>query len=106
MSDHAMSTQVVDVAPLVSIPENLLTLNGIVLGVFDRDPNADKGYEGFSKVQILGNTLLPNGQVQASLHDLKVSNPEYYRQRQGQMVHVAVGTMIHAGAVLLYAVKK
>lgn len=87
----------------------MLTLNGEVLNVFDQAASTDKTTGEIrpakSRVQIMAENELQNGQKRHELVNLTVEDPTLYRQLQGRQVSVPVGAFVASGAVLFYALK-
>ena len=87
----------------------MLHLYGQVLNVFDSPPSTDKATGEIrpakSRVQIMAENELQNGQKRHELVNLSVEEPDLYRKIVGQMVSVPVGAFVASGAVLFYALK-
>lgn len=88
---------------------SMLTLNGQVLNVFDQASSIDKQTGEIrpakSRVQIMAETELQNGQKRNELVNLTVEDPDLYRSLQGRSVRVPVGAFVSGGAMLFYALK-
>ncbi|MDP1651689.1 MAG: hypothetical protein Q8L56_03105 [Rhodocyclaceae bacterium] len=88
---------------------SMLTLNGQVLNVFDSPASTDKATgevrPAASRVQILAENELQNGQKRQELVNLKVEDPHPYREGLGRTVRVPVGAFVASGAVLFFALK-
>jgi hypothetical protein len=88
----------------------MLTLNGIVLNVYDTPASTDKKTgevrSAASRVQIHAKNILENGQVKFEMVTLKVQDGEAYKKLTGKPVSVPVGAFIANGAILYYALKE
>ncbi len=87
---------------------SMLTMNGIVLNVYDSPQRTDKKtgelIPAASRVQIQAENTLQNGQKRIELHDLKVPNGEVYRKLINRPVRVPVGVFATStGGILFYA---
>ena len=87
----------------------MLTLNGLVLNVFDQAASTDKTTGEIrpakSRVQIMAENELQNGQKRAELVNLTIEDPTLYRQLTNRMVSVPVGVFVASGSILFYALK-
>jgi hypothetical protein len=85
----------------------MLTLNGVVLNVFDTPASTDRKTgeirPASSRVQIQAENTLENGQKRFDMVTLKVSNPDVYRNLAGRAVRVPVGAFVANGAILYYS---
>jgi hypothetical protein len=88
---------------------SMLTLNGMVLNVFDTPPGVDKktgaAIPPATRVQVQAENTLPNGQKRIELVTLKVTNGDAYRNLVGRPVRVPVGCFASGQAVVFYALK-
>lgn len=88
---------------------SMLTLNGQVLNVFDQAASTDKTTGEIrpakSRVQIMAENELQNGQKRHELVNLTVEDPTLYRSLSGRSVSVPVGAFVASGTVLFYALK-
>lgn len=88
---------------------SMLTLNGLVLNVFDTPASTDKKTgeirEAATRVQISAENTLENGQKRVELVTLKVSAGEAYRKLIGKPVRVPVGCFVSGKAIVYYALK-
>ena len=88
---------------------SMLTLNGIVLNVFDTPASTDKQTgevrPAASRVQIQAENTLENGQKRFEMVNLKVADGEVYRKLQGKPVRVPVGAFASGGSIIFYAFK-
>lgn len=87
---------------------SMLTMNGIVLNVYDTPQRTDKKtgevLPAATKVQLQAENTLQNGQKRIEMHDLKVANGEPFRKAIGRRVRVPVGVFaVSGGGVLFYA---
>lgn len=88
---------------------SMLTLNGTVLNVFEMPPYTDKKTGEInpakSRVQIMAENTLQNGQNRMDLVTLGVDNPEAYQRLVGRSVRVPVGAFVNGSAIQYYALK-
>lgn len=88
---------------------SMLFLFGQVLNVFDSPASTDKSTGEIrpakSRVQIMAENELPNGQKRHELVNLSVDDPDLYRKLTGQAVSVPVGAFVASGTVMFYALK-
>lgn len=86
---------------------SMLTLNGMVLNVFDTPASTDRKTgevrPASTRVQIQAENTLENGQKRFDMVTLKVSTAEVYRKLVGKAVRVPVGAFVANGAILYYA---
>jgi hypothetical protein len=89
---------------------SMLTLNGIVLNVFDTPSSTDRKTGEIRpasiRVQIQAENTLENGQKRFEMVTLKVTNGDMYRKLQGEPVSVPVGAFVAGGAIVYYALKE
>lgn len=89
---------------------SMLTLNGIVLNVFDTPASTDKKTgeirPASTRVQIQAENTLENGQKRFEMVTLKVQDGETYKKLTGKPVRVPVGAFASGGSVLYYALKE
>lgn len=89
---------------------SMLTLNGIVLNVFDTPESTDRKTGDIrpaaTRVQVQAENTLENGQKRFDMVTLKVSNGEAYKKLVGKAVQVPVGAFVANGAILYYALKE
>lgn len=87
----------------------MLTLNGLVLNVFDQPEKADKKtgevYPASTRVQIQAENILENGQKRVELVTLKVRLGDTYHKLLGKPVRVPVGCFASGGAIIYYALQ-
>lgn len=86
---------------------SMLTLNGLVLNVFDSPAGTDRKTgevrPASSRVQLQAENTLENGQKRFDLVTLKVASADVYRKLIGKAVRVPVGAFVANGAILYYA---
>ena len=88
---------------------SMLTLNGMVLNVFDTpqstDPKTGEIRPAATRVQINAENTLENGQKRFELVTLKVAKGEPYRNLIGKPVSVPVGAFVSGKSIQFYALK-
>lgn len=88
---------------------SMLTLNGKVANVFEspKSVNRETGevQGGKSRVQIMAQNVLQNGETRLELVNLTVESIESYKKLLGRFVRVPVGAFVSSGAVMYYALK-
>lgn len=88
----------------------MLTLNGLVLNVFETPEKLDKKtgetYPAATRVQIQAENILENGQKRVELVTLKVKEGAAYHQLIGKPVRVPVGCFASGGAIVYYALNE
>lgn len=88
----------------------MLTLNGLVLNVFDTPEKVDKKtsevYPAATRVQVQAENILENGQKRVELVTLKVKLGDTYHKLIGKPVRVPVGCFASGGAVVYYALNE
>lgn len=86
---------------------SMLTLNGIVLNVFDTPASTDKKTgevrPASTRVQIQAENTLENGQRRFEMVTLKVAKGEVYEKLVGHAVRIPVGAFVASGSILYYA---
>lgn len=89
---------------------SMLTLNGVVLNVFDTPASTDKKTgeirPASTRVQVQAENTLENGQKRFDMVTLKVTDGEVYRKLQGKPVRVPVGAFVAGGSIMYYALKE
>lgn len=89
---------------------SMLTLNGIILNVFDTPSKTDQKTgevrPASTRVQIQAENTLENGQKRFDMVTLKVSDGEGYKKLVGKAVRVPVGAFVANGSILYYALKE
>jgi hypothetical protein len=87
---------------------SMLTINGQVLNTFEAPKGVSRAgepYGGQSKVQLLCDTELQNGERKADLVTLTVEDIRPYQALRGRQVSVPVGAFASERAVIFYVVK-
>lgn len=88
---------------------SMLTLNGQVINVFEMAAYTDKKTgevsPAKSKVQIMAENTLQNGQARMELVTLTVDTPDAYQRLVGRQVRVPVGAFVSGSAIQFYALK-
>lgn len=89
---------------------SMLTLNGLVLNVFDTPESVDRKSgdvrPAATRVQIQAENTLENGQKRFDMVTLKVQDGETYKKLVGKPVRVPVGAFVANGSILYYALKE
>lgn len=89
---------------------SMLTLNGQVANIYEspRGTNKTTGevFGGQSRIQIMCENTLQNGEKRFELVDLTLDDVTPYRDAIGKPVSVPVGVYINAGKPAFYALKK
>lgn len=89
---------------------SMLTLNGLVLNVFDTAESVDRKTGDIrpaaTRVQIQAENTLENGQKRFDMVTLKVQDGETYKKLVGKPVRVPVGAFVANGSILYYALKE
>lgn len=87
---------------------SMLTINGQVLTTFEAPKGVNREgvpYGGQSKVQLLCDTELQNGEHKADLVTLTVEDVAPYKALRGRQVSVPVGAFASDRSVIFYVVK-
>lgn len=88
----------------------MLTLNGVVQNVFDTPESVDRKTgevrPAATRVQVMAENTLQNGQKRLEMVTLKVANADSYRELVGKPVRVPVGCFVSGGAVMFYALNE
>ena len=90
---------------------SMLTLNGLVQNVFNSPESKDKATgevrPGSTRVQILAENVLQNGEKRFDMVTLKVQAGEVYRKLIGKKIRVPVGAFVpeNSREILFYALK-
>lgn len=89
---------------------SMLTLNGLVLNVFDTAESVDRKSGDIrpaaTRVQIQAENTLENGQKRFDMVTLKVQDGDTYKKLVGKPVRVPVGAFVSNGSILYYALKE
>lgn len=88
----------------------MLTLNGIVQNVFDTPESTDRKTgeirPAATRIQIMAENTLQNGQKRMDLVTLKVKDGSPYVELIGKPVRVPVGAFVSGSAVQFYALNE
>lgn len=86
---------------------SMLTLNGIVLNVYDTPQSTDKKTGEIrppvTRVQIQAENTMENGQKRIEMISLKVTNGEPFRKLLSRPVRIPVGIFASGGQLIYYA---
>lgn len=86
---------------------SMLTLNGTVQNVFDTPESVDKKTgevrPAATRIQILAENTLQNGQKRLEMVTLKVAKGDTYREQLGAAVSVPVGCFVAGTSIQFYA---
>lgn len=89
---------------------SMLTLNGMVLNVFDSPASTDRKTgevrPASTRVQVQAENTLENGQKRFDMVTLKVKDGEVYKKLVGKPVRVPVGAFVANGSILYYALNE
>lgn len=89
---------------------SMLTLNGVVLNVFDSPASTDRKTgeirPASTRVQVQAENTLENGQKRFDMVTLKVKDGEVYKKLVGKPVRVPVGAFVANGSILYYALNE
>lgn len=87
----------------------MLSLTGTVVNVYESPKGVSKDtgevYGGQSRIQLMCENVLKNGQKRMDLIDLSVGDVLPYRDALGKPVSVPVGVYVNAGKPAFYAIK-
>ena len=88
----------------------MLTLNGVVQNVFDTPESTDRKTgevrPAATRIQIMAENVLQNGQKRMDLVTLKVKDGKPYAALVGKPVRVPVGAFVSGAAVQFYALNE
>lgn len=88
---------------------SMLTLNGVVLNVFDTAESTDKKTGEVrpfaTRVQLQCENTLENGQKRIELVTLKVQQGDAYKKALGRSVRVPVGSFASGKTIVYYALQ-
>jgi hypothetical protein len=85
---------------------SMLTLNGTVLNTYVAPKGTNKDgeeYGGNSRIQLLCENTLKNGEIKQDLIDLNLDDADKYAK--GEIVSIPVGVYVVAGQAKFYALK-
>lgn len=87
----------------------MLSLTGTVINVYESPKGVMKEtgeiYGGQSRIQLMCENVLKNGQKRMDLVDLSVGDVSAYRDALGKPVSVPVGVYVSNGKPAFYAIK-
>jgi len=87
----------------------MLTLNGQVMNVLNVPEFTDKKTGEVTparfRVQVMGQTLTPQGENKIELVNLTVMDGAPYKALQGQQARIPVGVFVTGGSAQFYAIK-
>ncbi len=88
---------------------SMLTLNGTVANIYESPRGVNKStgeaFGGQSRIQLMCENMLQNGEKRIELVDLTIDDIQPYRQEIGKPVRVPVGVYVNAGKPAFYAIK-
>lgn len=88
---------------------SMLTLNGTVANIYESPRGVNKStgeaFGGHSRIQLMCENMLQNGEKRIELVDLTIEDIQPYRQALGKPVRVPVGVYVNAGKPAFYAIK-
>ena len=87
----------------------MLQITGKVINVFTVPGGKDKEgkeYDPSNKVQLMGQVILPTGDMKYDLMDLKVDDLQLWEAHQGKTVAVEVGAFAPSKGNIIFTVKK
>jgi len=86
---------------------SMLTLNGVVINVYDTAQSTDKKTgeirPAVTRVQIQAENTLENGQKRVEMISLKVANGDPFRKLLNRPVRVPVGVFASGSSLIYYA---
>lgn len=88
----------------------MLSLTGKVANVYvspvGKKKDTGEAYGGDSRLQLICDVVLRNGETRVEVQDLLCHNPEKFRKEKGKEVTVPVGFYISAGQVRFYLIEE
>lgn len=87
----------------------MLKLSGKVVNVFTQEGGTGKDGTEYSerhKVQLMGERVLPNGDVQMDLMDLTINDLSDWIEMQGKDVSIDIGAFAPSKGNIIYFVSK
>lgn len=87
----------------------MLQITGQVINVFTVAGGKDKEgkeYDPSNKVQLMGQVILPSGDMKYDLMDLKVDDSHLWESYKGKTVSVEVGAFAPSKGNIIFTVKK
>lgn len=89
---------------------NMLTMTGKIANVYvsptGKKKDTGEVYGGDSRLQLICEVVLRNGEVKVELQDLLCNNPEKFQKEKGKQITVPVGFYIGNGAVRFYLIEE
>ena len=88
---------------------SMLTLNGTVANIYESPKGVNKTtgevFGGQSRIQVMCENTLQNGEKRIELVDLTIDDVSLYRASLGKPVRVPVGVYVNSGKAAFYALK-
>jgi hypothetical protein len=87
----------------------MLQITGQVINIFTVPGGKDKEgkeYDASNKVQLMGEVMLPSGEMKYDLMDLKVDDLPSWEVFKGRTVSVEVGAFAPSKGNIIFTVKK
>ena len=87
----------------------MLQMTGQVINVFTVPGGKDKEgreYDASNKVQLMGQVILPSGDMKYDLMDLKVDDLQLWESCKGKTIAVEVGAFAPSKGNIIFTVKK
>lgn len=88
---------------------SMLTLNGTILNIYESPKGTNKTtgevYGGQSRIQVMCENTLQNGEKRIEMVDLTIGDSSPYRELLNKPVRVPVGVYVANGKPMFYALK-
>lgn len=86
----------------------MLTLSGVLQNIFQAPEATNKDgikYGGESRIQIMAENMLQNGQKKIELVNLTVPSIQPFKELVGETVQIPVGVFVKNNAPVFYVIK-
>lgn len=84
----------------------MLTLTGKLINVYSspggKNRETGEAYEGASRIQLMVENRLRNGEIRMNMVDLNLNDVTAYRDKIGKDVQIPVGVFVAGGAVKFF----